>query len=216
MKSIALTLSLAVGWLAAAAALAAEPCQAPVPAACAEVQTRGGVSHCACCGRACQCEKYCRVVCGEKEVKKTVWVVKCEDFCAPLPNCGHSCCKGGQACCNSAEKENCAGETACCNGCGKKCDPCAVERNKCYIPPKCGKVRTKKTLEKKEVVCKVPAYKCLVVYCCPDCCGQGYDGQAAPAPAKPTVPPTLPPAPVPGKTTERAPLPPATQASLTE
>jgi hypothetical protein len=203
MKSIVFCLSLAAAWLVADAALAAEPCAAP--AACGAVQTCGAPHHCGCCGCACQCEKHCRVVCEMKEVKKTVWVVKCEDFCAPLPNCGcGSRCKGRESCGACGHTESCGAEPACGEGCGKKCDPCAVEKNKCYIPPKCGTVRTKKTLERKEVVCKAPCYKCVVVYCCPNCRGnEGCDGQAAPAPAKPPAP-----APAPGKTTEQAPMPP--------
>jgi len=144
--SVATTLLLtATGW-------AAEPCQAP--ATCSEVQTHGGVDRCGRCGCNGPCEKHCRVVCEMKEVKKTVWSVKCEEFCAPLPRCG---CKD---CCD-CENGDC--------GCDAKCDPCAVENAKKYVTPKCGKVREKKTLVKKEVVCKVPSYKCVVVYCCPQC-----------------------------------------------
>jgi hypothetical protein len=208
MKTIALSLSLAVGWLVANAADAAELCK--TPAACAEVQTCGAADRCGGCGHACPCEKGCRVVCEMKEVKKTVWVVKCQDFCAPLPNCGRG--KGCGSCGACAAAESCGAEPACREGCGKKCDPCAVEKNKCYIPPKCGKVRTKKTLEKKEIVCKAPSYKCVVVYSCPNCRGSdGCDGQAAPPSAKPAAP-----APMPGKTTERAPMPPTSQVSFVE
>jgi hypothetical protein len=197
MKTLVLSMSLAVGWIAANAAVAAEPCKAP--GACTEVQTCGAADHCGCCGRTCQCEKHCQVVCGLKEVRKTVWVVKCEDFCAPLPNCGHGCCKGCNGCAAGG------GEATCCEGCGRKCDPCAAEKNKHYVPPKCGKVRTRKLLEKKEVVCMVPSYKCVVVYTCPDCCGsEKCDDQRLSAPVRPAMPPPPPPA----KTTERAPLPP--------
>ena len=193
-------LSLAVGWLVANGALAAEPCK--VPAACTQVQTCGAADHCARCGRACQCEKHCCVVCEMKEVKKMVWVVKCEDFCAPLPNCGceHGCCNGCNGC------AACGAEPTCCERCGKKCDPCAAEKNKCCVPPKCGKVRTKKVLVKKEVVCQVPSYKCVVVYTCPNCC----DGQMPSVPAKSATP-----AAPPSKTTERAPLPPDGESPLT-
>ncbi len=194
-------LSLAVGWLVANGALAAEPCK--VPATCMEVQTCGAADHCAHCGCACACEKHCCVVCAMKEVKKTVWVVKCEDFCAPLPNCscGHGCHGCG----------DCGAEPTCCEGCGKKCDPCAAEKNKCCVPPKCGKVRTRKVLEKKEVVCMVPCYRCVVVYTCPNCCGsERCDGQMPSAPGKSATPPSPP-----SKTTERAPLPPETALSLT-
>jgi len=49
-------------------------------------------------------------------------------------------------------------------------------------------VRTKKVLESKEVICKVPTWKCVVVYCCPDC-GEGCAAQGfAPDPAPPLPP----------------------------
>jgi hypothetical protein len=207
MRTIALSLSLAVGWLVADAALAAEACK--TPAACTEVQTCGAANHCGRCGRARECEKHCRVVCVVKEVKKTVWVVKCEDFCAPLPGCG----RDGNGCgrCGTCKAcETCNVEPSCSEGCGKNCDPCAVERNKSLVPPKCGKVRTRKTLEKKEIVCKVLSYKCMVVYSCSECGCQGCDGQ--PVPATPKTPAT--PAPAPGKAAQEAPLPPVLGATF--
>ncbi|MFZ1936846.1 MAG: hypothetical protein WCB27_15720 [Thermoguttaceae bacterium] len=200
-------ISVAVGWLVANAALAAEPCKAP--GACTEVQTCGTANHCGHCGCVCQCEKHCCVVCEMKEVKKTVWVVKCEDFCAPLPGCPHGCCKS----CNGGGSEACCAEPTCCEGCGNKCDPCAAERKKCCVPPKCGKVRTRKVLEAKTVVCTLPCYKCVVVYTCPNCSGSERCSEQTPAaPAKPEMAPSPPP-PAPSKTTERAPFPP--ELSLT-
>lgn len=204
-------LSLAVGWLLTDAAFAADACK--TPAACTEVQTCGSADHCGRCGHAGPCEKYCKVVCGTKEVKKHVWVVKCEDFCVPLPNCGHKGCGGCDECraCSAAEASGC--EPACRDcGDGKKCDPCAAEKNKCLVPPKCGKVREKKTLEKKEIVCKVPSYKCVVVYACSACGCQESGSEKAPA-AAPTDTPAAP-APVPTKTTQDAPLPPVIGASF--
>jgi hypothetical protein len=185
----------AIALLAAGTALAGDACKAP--AACGEAQTCGSPNCCAHCGCCCACEKYCRVVCEMKEVKKTVWVVKCEEFCAPLPGCRRGCCEGGDG------REPCPAEAACPNDCRKKCDPCASEENKCLVPPKCGKLREKKTLEKKEIVCKVPSYKCVVVYCCPHCgadqeCGSQQAPPPAPAAAKPATPP---PAPAPDKST---------------
>lgn len=208
MKKILLSLSLAVVWLGAGAAVGIEAGKAP--GACTEVQTCGGPQQCAHCGRNCCCEKHCQVVCEMKEVKKTVWVVKCEEFCAPLPRCGHcgKDCEGCERCeaCGSNCESKCGGRL------GKNCDPCAAENAKHYVTPKCGKVRTKKTLMKKEVVCKVPSYKCVVVYTCPGCACKVNEGQqAVPAPAKKTSPvPPPPPLPdAPSKTTERAPLPPS-------
>ncbi|MBN2577502.1 MAG: hypothetical protein JXB10_00735 [Pirellulales bacterium] len=126
---------------------------------------------CAHCGGHGCCHKVCKVVCVMEEVKKTVWTVKCSEFCVPNPSlCGGKCC----AC----------GETSCC--CERPCSP----------PPKCGRVRIKKELVKKEIVCKVPTYKCVVVCCgrCPgDCCEcRALEGPPAPVaestPTKEPVP----------------------------
>jgi hypothetical protein len=202
-------LSFAVGWLVANAAMAGEACK--TPAACTEVETCGSADHCGRCGHAGPCEKYCKVVCETKEVKKTVWAVHCSDFCAPLPNCGRHGCGCGR--CEACEAG--ANEAAACQSDGKKCDPCASEKDKCIVPPKCGKVREKKTLEKKEITCKVPSYKCVVVYCCAHCgaeqCGDRSAPAATPAPVKPVAPPA---APVPGKTTQYAPQPPVAETAL--
>jgi len=201
----------AVGLSIAGLAAAAETGKAP--AACTEVQTCGAADCCAHCGSCCPCEKHCRVVCTVKEVKKTVWVVKCGEFCAPLPQCGRKC--GGDGCgtCEAA-KASCAEPNCGCDGCGKKCDPCAAENSKCYVPPKCGKVRQRKILEKKEIICKVLVYKCEVVYGCPSCgCGECGDHQPAPPAGKS---PTTAPAPAPAKRVEIAPLPPVAGASFVE
>jgi len=201
MKTYALFLIL--GLLIANGAIAAEACNSP--AACNEVQTCGSPDCCAHCGCHGCCEKYCKVVCEMKEIKKTVWTVKCEDFCAPLPSCPLDCkecreCRGNESC----------KEAACENGCNKCCNPCADLENRNYVPPKCGKVREKKTLEKKEIVCKVPSYKCVVVYACADCgskCGGEKAEPQAPAAPMPTAP-----APAP-KTTQAMPQPPIIGAS---
>jgi hypothetical protein len=104
-----------------------------------------------------------------KEVKKTVWVVHCKEFCTTMPGCplGDRCCHCGQC-----AECNAAAECAACDASGKKCDPCANLENRNYVPPKCGRVREKKTLEKKEIVCKIPSYKCVVVYSCGNCQAQ--------------------------------------------
>jgi hypothetical protein len=203
-----LTLSLVIGWLAGGTAIASDACKPP--AVCTEVQTCGAADHCGRCGRCCQCEKRCCILCEMKEIKKHVWIVHCEEFAPLLPGCGHGCNHGdGCGCCEA--DQGCVAEPACCGGCDKGCDPCAAEKKKCYVTPKCGKLHVKKTLEKKEVVCKVPSYKCVVVYCCPSCCAhEGCDDQpTAPVPGKPAVP-----APTPAKTTEKAPLPPAANVSF--
>jgi len=205
MKKYAL--SLMIGLLMANRAIAAEACAPPAPEACKEVQTCGAPDCCAHCGCHECCEKYCRVVCEMKEVKKTVWAVKCEDFCAPLPSCPLHCCDGRE----SGGPESCEVCT-CENGCDKCCNPCAELESRNYNPPNCGKVRTKKTLEKKEITCKIPSYKCVVVYACPKCeskCSEGAKSEPS-SPAAPEPPPA--PAPLP-KTTITAPSPSIVNAS---
>jgi hypothetical protein len=130
------------------------------------------VSNCCQCGCKAPCKKVCRVVCEMKKVEVTCWEVKCEDFCAPLPACGRSCGESG------------CGTESSCGGCDPCKDGCCCE--KCVKPPKCGKVRCKKTLVKKTVTKEVPVYKCVVDYVCCDCCGSGCSTTepAAPAPPK--------------------------------
>ena len=142
-----------------------------------------------------------------KPVIKVVWEVKCEEFCPLLPGCPCEGCKCGgcQGACGGQSGQGCA-EGACCGHCQKSCDPCAVEREKNYVTPTCGKPRCKKTLIKKEVVCMVPHYKCVVEYCCQSCGSSSIPTEKAvpsPAPALKALP--APPAP---KTTASAPLPP--------
>lgn len=187
-------ISLAIGMLIVYAAVApADIGNATASEACSEVQTCGDPNCCAHCGCHACCEKYCRVVCEMKEVKKTVWVVKCEDFCAPLPGCPCDCGDG----CESCDKKAC-NEPGCENCCGKSCDPCTSIENRNYVPPKCGKVRTKKTLEKKEITCTIPSYRCVVVYACANC-GAKCGGEKA----EPQTPAAPLPAPAP-KTTQNA------------
>ena len=112
-----------------------------------------------------------------KEVKKHVWVVKCEEFCTTLPNCGRSCRNNRGAC----------SEAGCSDGCSAKCNPCAALENRCVVPPKCGKMRSKKTLEKKIITCKVPVYKCIVVYSCSNCSPSQESAVQSAAPLPPVV-----------------------------
>src|SRR5262245_10545834 len=50
--------------------------------------------HCQHCGCSCECVKVCRMICDMKEVKKTCYTCKCEDFCVPGPSkrCDDTCC----------------------------------------------------------------------------------------------------------------------------
>ena len=108
----------------------------------------------------------CKVVCGTKTVTKSCWCVECEEFCAPLPGWGplsylYAACFNpcGDSCCDRCD-ESCRDP-----GCGTKC----CER--CLVPPKCGPVRSKKKLVKKEYECEVPVYRCVVKYLCSGCGG---------------------------------------------
>ena len=160
------SLLLTVGVLAA-------DCTAP-PACCQ--------SELDCCG-GCGGKTVCQIVCEMKKVKKTVWTYECEDFCTMLPGCGplgSLCCNGCQSKCGSECDASCSGAVDGCCG-GASCDPCASLCRPLH-PPKCGKVRVRKKLVKKEIVCEVPIYKTIVV--CADGCGacaaQAASAQAAP------------------------------------
>ncbi len=143
MRMLGFTLTMAAAWLIAGTAIGGEACKAPAP--CNEVQVCGGQHQCGCCGRCdCACERQCRVVCEMREVKKTVWVVKCEEFCAPLPSFRWGCRAGCDDCAAQAV------EAACCNDGGKRCDPCAREESKRVVPPKCAKVHERKFLRRRK------------------------------------------------------------------
>ena len=142
-----LAFRLAIGLLMVTTAAAAEPGtmagsgdKSEPPSCCSQ-----------CGGRSC-CHKVCVLVCATAEQKKTVWAVQCKDFCVPMPRLWGGKCAS-------------CGETAACGA----CDQCAAGKP-CQAPPKCGPVRTRKELVKKEIVCKVPVYKCVVV-CCGHCAG---------------------------------------------
>ncbi len=162
---------------------------------CGEDVACGKVDACHGCGVAATCKKRCNVVCDVKTVKRVVWVVECEEFCVPDPcrkldlnidRCGRG--TGAKAGCGS------------CGDCGEK-DPCKALTDRKYTPPKCGKVRTRKILVKKEITCEIPIYKCVVV----DSCGSCGDGEIISDEGSGGIP-----APVP---TEAAPLPPPPEQS---
>jgi hypothetical protein len=200
-----LALSLAIGLLGSAA-YAADACG--VPGACdpgrgptCEKQCFYNCKECPKCGS----KLVCKVVCGTKEVKKTVYNVKVEPFCTSLPGCGRCNDCGDPGCGGDCGTATCADQS--CGKCKNCCDPCAAENAKKFVPPKCGTVRCKKTLEIKEVICKVPSYKCVPVCPCCDGCGSGCnsgcgtEGAPAtgekPADAKATTMQRLPMAPLP-------------------
>ncbi|MHB8971043.1 MAG: hypothetical protein ACYC4N_11395 [Pirellulaceae bacterium] len=172
---------------------------------CTETETRGSTQCCAHCGSRRSCEKYSKIVCEMKEVKKTVWVVKCEEICTILPSCPLS----GPCDCGSGQCAACNPSATCaaCEAQGGKCDPCASLENRNFNTPKCGRVREKKTLEKKEITCHVPTYKCVVVYSCPQCGQQDSRGEEPSPAAAPVKSALLPPAPGPSHTLLDSPLP---------
>ena len=184
-----LVLIATVGLLVAGDVFAAD-CAAP-PTCCDSVQD--------CCG-GCGGSAVCQIVCEMKKVKKTVWTYECDEFCTMLPGCGPlgSLCSHG---CGDQCGSDCGPSSSCgLDGCCDKapCDPCASLCRPIH-PPKCGKVRTRKTLVKKVVVCEVPVYKTVVVCAggCGECGSQAMTSQAAPIPSS--------------KAAMAAPLPPVVQ-----
>lgn len=154
------------------------------------------------CCKHCGCKKVCKVVCETKKVTKTIWQVQCEEFCPQLPGRGPlgrgPCCDPGCCCepCGEEAEAACSAEGSCCS------DPCASLRCKPVHPPRCGKVRCRRKLVKREVICEVPVYKCVVV-CCHGCCDPGCGcGEQEAAPAEPAE------APGPSQAMDAAPLPP--------
>ena len=179
------TILLAVGtcFLIAGAAVAADCSD---PACCDQAKSQD------CCNK-CGSSTVCKTVCEMKKVKKTVWVVECEEFCAPLPNCGRDCnrcCGGGKGDCGEASCD----KGSCCE------DPCDSLKRP-MTPPKCGPVRCRKKLVKKEITCEVPVYKCVPV------CGKGCCGPAAACGGDEAVPEATP-AEAPKQAMDSAPLPP--------
>jgi len=184
--------------------VSAQQCCGPAEEACC-----GTPSCCGHCGGHGSCAKMCKVVCEMKEVKKTVWTVKCEEFCAPLPGCPG--CHGRGACGGCAQCGGCS-DSGCDSGGGNGCGRPNM------VPPKCGPVRTRKVLVPKEVVTKVPVYKCVPCYACGACCESGAvqpmpaDGKV-PAPAPAPAAPKAPKAPVKEASSSAAPLPPLVSAT---
>jgi len=227
-----LLFAMVAGMMMATPVLAGDCCTAPAvcgPEACDPAETCGPAVCDPGCGPACcdpgcmNCSrKVCRVVCDTKKVKKVIWQVQCEDFCPQLPACGvlHDCLLGAckkkgccdPGCCETACCEPTCCEASCCgDACGAMdcCDPCESVRKAhadCAAPPRCGKVRGKKKLLRKEIECEVPVYKCVVM--CVDPCGTSCgvscgEGEVAPSKAPAEG----------GQETESAPLPPVVGTS---
>lgn len=144
--------------------------------------SNGGADCCARCGCKAACQpKVCQVVCDKKKEKKVRWVVKCEDFCAPLPSLGGRCCGECGTC------ESCQGDAGCAT-CAKSGECCPTCKQKKLVPPKCSKVRTKKILIREEYEVEVPVYKCVVKYLCGECCGAGAGKSSAESPTPTPAP----------------------------
>jgi hypothetical protein len=165
-------LSIAAAFLvassAASSALAIERC--------------GGSRDCGSCG-----ESDCQVVCEMKTVKKSCWVIECEQICPTLPACPRLSCDFFNFCGKKCSDGSCGEDAGCGNDCGKGCG------SKKLVPPKCGKSRTIKKLVKKEYTCEVPVYKCTSCGACGPC----GDGEEAAPPATPAKAPAVAKAPMP-------------------
>lgn len=77
----------------------------------------------------------CKTVCEMKEIKKTVWNVKCEPFCVPLPGHGRSCGCDDAAC--GGCEANCGATPACSEGRCGKCKDFLLPRTRVLLP-QCG------------------------------------------------------------------------------
>jgi hypothetical protein len=216
-----LVLSLAFGLLTSAVWAGDACCPAACDPTCVTAcePDCGPACHKGCCDGVrcpkCGGKMVCKLVPVEKEIKKVVWNVKCDQICTSLPRlCDPGCCDCGQA-------ADCGGSA--CGKCRNCCDPCAIEHAKQWLAPKCGHVKNIKKLEKKEVVCKVQCYECVPACpCCEGTCGTGC-GVEGIAPAvdhgapttAPAPEPNLPPIAPPPRTTRLAPLPPVIGTSYT-
>jgi hypothetical protein len=109
-----------------------------------QVAAHGENGCCAHCGRVCDCQKVCRLICESKEISKTTYCCQCEDICIP------------------GKSQRCA--TDC--GCGH-CPEC---RHHGWIPT-AGHIRTKKTPIKHVEKTSVPSYRFIVENICPHCQG---------------------------------------------
>ena len=182
MRILGISLSVAVCLAFAQPATAGG--RGAAPASC------GTPDSCADCGGCGPCQrKVCQVVCGTRTITEYCWCVECEEFCAPLPGCRPcsktvTCdvptCDGG-GCCDASG-----------NGC---CDPGGGKKS-CYrVPmavPKCGPVRCRKVLVKKEYTCEVPVYECVVKYVCAGCCAGEEEGVPEVQPESAPPPPPAP------------------------
>jgi hypothetical protein len=134
---------------------ASVPCAQCVPGDCCDCR-------CAHCGCQTHCQKYCHVVCEWKDVKETIYGCRCKDICIP----------------GRSEKE-----------CTKidECNPynCPIAHDykplySIWNPSECARIRPVTKLVKYEVTHKVPVYKWVVEYCCPNCCNAMSSGVAQP------------------------------------
>ncbi len=121
------------------------PCAQSVPGDCCDCQ-------CAHCGCQAHCQKFCHVVCEWKDVKETIYGCRCKDVCIP----------------GRSEKE-CTKIDECAS---YNC-PLTHDYKPLYSiwnPSECSRIRPVTKLVKYEVTHKVPVYKWVVEYCCPNCC----------------------------------------------
>ena len=190
-----LVISLAIGLLVATTAAAAD-C---TPAACSQSKALGcGDKNC----------KDCKVENGVRLVKRHVWVVECSEMCPTLPgrDCGRNRCKSdgcGKSC-----------DASCENGCAKV-DPCKSLNDRKYVQPNCMKSRCIKKLVRKEILCEVPAFKCVPACGKPAAacgCGETGDAEEATPAGAPEEAPPAPDAPA----TETAPEPPVVGTAYLE
>jgi hypothetical protein len=115
----------------------------------------GRCDHCGC---QAHCQKCCHPVCEWKDVKEIVYACRCKDICIP----------------GRSEKE-----CTVIDECNPYNCPIAHDYKPLYSiwnPAECARTRSVTKLVKLEVTHKVPVYKWVVEYCCPQCCCTMSDG----------------------------------------
>jgi len=179
---VTVTMGLAV-WIGQVAG-AGEGLVSHCDADCGAAVVLGGPHHCARCGCQAACRRYvCNVVCDVKKVTKTCWAVKCEPHCPLRPGCGAFL---PQRTCGSCAPEACTPDCG-----GQQCGCVSCQR--CEVPPRCGHVRIRKRLMKKEITVEVPVYRCEVKYLCDECAPEEPAEAESDAHAESTSPAPLPP-----------------------
>ncbi|RCS46380.1 hypothetical protein DTL42_15545 [Bremerella cremea] len=117
----------------------------------------GEPNCCGHCATQCECQKRTRIVCEMKKVKKVSFSCDSEQVCGLLPSSMLPDTLFGISL--FGHKKTGCGETGC-TDCAQGC---------CDKAPRATHCRTRRVLVRKTTTVEVPAYKCVVEYCCQGC-----------------------------------------------